>query len=93
MVLGWVFGSHLIHFAAGRSRISGKKVLWAAAMFFYLVHRLVFEVLATYFVLRGFDGLAATYRLGAAILGLLYPMCRWYRTVKAAHPSSFLRYL
>ena len=23
----------------------------------------------------------------------LYPACRWYRTLKAAHPTSFLRYL
>jgi hypothetical protein len=62
-------------------------------MFFYLFHRLVFEVLATYFNLRGFDGLPATYGLGAAMLVLLYPMCRWYRMVKAAHPSSLLKYL
>jgi uncharacterized membrane protein len=173
MVLGWVFGRHLIRFAAGLSRISGKKMLWITgtagllifvvvrgingygnmflyradnswqqwlhiskyppsityyslelgilflclallrtievrigvrengvlyvfgqtAMFFYLFHRLVFEVLATYFGLRGFDGLAATYGLGAAMLVLLYPMCRWYRMVKAAHPSSLLKYL
>jgi uncharacterized membrane protein len=173
MVLGWVFGRHLIRFAAGLSRISGKKMLWITgtaglfifvvvrgingygnmflyradnswqqwlhiskyppsityyslelgilflglallrtievrigvrengvlyvfgqtAMFFYLFHRLVFEVLATYFNLRGFDGLAATYGLGAAMLVLLYPMCRWYRMVKAAHPSSLLKYL
>ena len=173
MVLGWVFGRHLIKFAAGMSKVSGRRVLWAAgtvglivfavvrgingygnmflyrsddswqqwlhiskyppsityyslelgilflflallrtievrigvrengvfyvfgqtAMFFYLVHRLVFEVLATYFGLRGFGSLAATYGLGAVMLASLYPMCRWYRTVKAAHPNTLLRYL
>jgi hypothetical protein len=24
---------------------------------------------------------------------VLYPACRWYRTVKAAHPRSVLKYL
>ena len=25
-------------------------------------------------------------------LGLLYPACRWFRTLKAAHPDSVLKY-
>ena len=172
-ILGWVFGRHLIRFAAGQSKVSGRNVLWICgvasligfaiirglggygdmflhradnsweqwlhvskyppsltyyllelgilflclallrvlelrigvrengpfyvfgqtAMFFYLVHRLVFEVPATYFGLRGFDGLAATYIISAVMLVLLYPACRWYRAVKAAHPRSVLKYL
>jgi uncharacterized membrane protein len=68
-------------------------VFGQTAMFFYIVHRLGFEIPATYFVLRGFDGLGATYGAAAIMLVLLYPMCRWYRTVKAAHPRSLLRYL
>ncbi|HMD21406.1 MAG TPA: hypothetical protein VKH40_13855, partial [Alloacidobacterium sp.] len=172
-ILGWVFGRHLIRFAAGQSKVSGRNVLWICgaaslivfafvrgiggygdmflhradnswqqwlhvskyppsltyyslelgilflclallrtlelrigvrengvfyvfgqtAMFFYLVHRLVFEVSATYFGLRGFDGLAATYIIAAVMLVLLYPACLWYRTVKAAHPRSVLKYL
>jgi len=28
MTLGWVFGRHLIRYAAGQSSVSGKKVLW-----------------------------------------------------------------
>jgi hypothetical protein len=63
------------------------------AMLYYLVHRLAFETPATYFGLRGFDGLAATYGVATVMLVLLYPMCDWYRTVKAAHPRSVLRYL
>jgi uncharacterized membrane protein len=173
MMLGWVLGRHLIRFAVGQSKVSGKKVLWSCgtvgllvfgmfrgingygnmflyradnswqqwlhvskyppsltyyslelgilflclaslrtietrigvrengvfnvfgqtAMFFYIVHRLAFEIPATYFGLRGFDGLGATYCAAAIMLALLYPMCRWYRTVKAAHPRSFLEYL
>ena len=68
-------------------------VFGQTAMFFYLVHRLAFEIPATYFGLRGADGLAATYGVAAAMVVLLYPMCRWYRGVKAAHPRSVLKYL
>ncbi|HKD05554.1 MAG TPA: heparan-alpha-glucosaminide N-acetyltransferase domain-containing protein [Bryobacteraceae bacterium] len=173
MALGWVFGRHLIRYAAGQSPVSGRNVLWVSgtasllifavvrgiggygdmflrrsdnswqqwlhvskyppsityfsmelgilflclalartlelrvrvrengmlyafgqtAMFCYLAHRLVFETLATYFGLRGFDSLAATYGAAAVMLALLYPGCLWYRRLKAAHPRSFLKYL
>lgn len=68
-------------------------VFGQTALFFYLVHRLVFEIPATHFGLRGSDGLAATYGATALMLLFLYPACRWYRTVKAAHPKSILKYL
>ena len=68
-------------------------VFGQAAMFFYLVHRLAFEVPATYFGLRGVGTLTTTYWVAALMLVLLYPACRWYRTVKAAHPQSFLKYI
>jgi hypothetical protein len=68
-------------------------VFGQTAMFFYLVHRLAFEVPATYFGLRGTGNLATTYIVSAVMLVLLYPACRWFRTVKAAHPDSFLKYV
>jgi uncharacterized membrane protein len=68
-------------------------VFGQTAMFFYLVHRLAFEVPATYFGLRGFGDLTTTYVVAAALLVAIYPACRWYRTVKAAHPASFLQYI
>lgn len=172
-ILGWVFGRHLIRFAAGLSTVSGRNVLWMCgivslivfvvvrgingygnmflprsgntwqqwlhvskyppsltyyalelgtlflclaflrtlelrisvrengplyvfgqtAMFFYIAHRLAFEVPATYLGLRDFDGLGATYGISALMLVLLYPACLWYRKVKAAHPQSILKYL
>jgi len=67
-------------------------VFGQTAMFFYLVHRLMLEVPATYFGLRGVGNLATTYWLSAALLVLLYPACRWFREFKAAHANSFLRY-
>jgi uncharacterized membrane protein len=67
-------------------------VFGQTSMFFYLAHRLVFEVPATYFGLRGFGNLATTYLVWAAMLALLYPACLWYRGLKRAHPQSLLKY-
>ena len=57
------------------------------AMFFYLVHRLAFEIPATHFGLRGVGDLATTYIVSAVMIVLLYPACRWYRSFKRAHPT------
>lgn len=67
-------------------------VLGQTAMFFYLVHRLVLEVPATYFGLRGAGNLGATYWVSGVVLVLLYPACRWYRTARTTHPDSLLKY-
>jgi len=67
-------------------------VFGQTAMFFYLVHRLLLEVPATYFGLRGVGNLATTYIASGVLLILLYPACRWFRTLKATHPTSFLKY-
>ena len=68
-------------------------VFGQTAMFYYLVHRLVLEIPATYFGLRGFGNLATTYIIAVPMLVLLYPLCRWYRSLKQRHPQSFLRYI
>jgi hypothetical protein len=62
-------------------------------MFFYIVHRLSFEIPATYFGLRGIGNLATTYIAAAVMLILLYPACRWFRTFKLAHRDSFLKFI
>jgi uncharacterized membrane protein len=67
-------------------------VFGQTAMFFYLVHRLVLEVPATYFGLRGFGDLTTTYIVAAVLIVLLYPACRWYRTQKGKYPDSVLKY-
>jgi uncharacterized membrane protein len=68
-------------------------VFGQTAMFFYLVHRLVFEVPATYFGLRGFGGLSTTYIAAGLLLVAIYPACLWYRRFKTEHPASVLRFL
>ena len=62
---------------------------WARAS----VHRLVLEVPATYFGLRGVGDLTTTYIGSGALLILLYPACPGFRRLKAAHPNAFLKYL
>jgi uncharacterized membrane protein len=173
MVLGWVFGRHLVRYAAGLTKVSGVKVLWICgplsllvfavargingygnmflprsdgswqqwlhvskyppsltyaalelgilficlaflrtieprigvrpngvflvfgqtAMFYYLVHRLILEIPATHFGLRGAGDIRTTYIVWAILLVVLYPMCLWYRAFKAKHPDSFLKYV
>jgi uncharacterized membrane protein len=68
-------------------------VFGQTAMFYYLVHRLVMEILATYFGLRGAGDITTTYGVTAVLMVALYPLCRWYRQVKTNHPNSFLRYI
>jgi uncharacterized membrane protein len=68
-------------------------VFGQTAMFFYLVHRLVMEIPATYFGLRGVGDLTTTYVVGIVLFAALYPACLWYRSFKAAHAKSVLRYL
>jgi uncharacterized membrane protein len=68
-------------------------VFGQTAMFFYVVHRMVLEVPATYFGLRGFGDISTTYIVWALLLLPLYVVCRWYRVVKKEHPDSFLKYL
>ncbi len=67
-------------------------VFGQTAMFFYLVHRLVMEIPATYFGLRGAGDITTTYTVSAVLIVLLYPACRWYRTQKVGHPDSILKY-
>jgi uncharacterized membrane protein len=67
-------------------------VFGQTSMFFYLVHRLAFEVPATYGGLRGVGTIATTYWVSLLLLIAIYPACRWFRSFKAAHPESWLRY-
>jgi uncharacterized membrane protein len=172
MMLGWVFGRHILNFNAGKTGVSPQKVLWITgvlalvvfvivrayggygdmflhradnswqqwlhvskyppsltyyalelgllalclalmmkiepligvrrngpllvygqtAMFFYLVHRLVLEIPATYFGLRGFGDISTTYIVWALLLVPLYYACIWYRKMKTSHPDSVLKY-
>lgn len=67
-------------------------VFGQTAMFFYLVHRLAFEIPATYFGLRGIGNISTTYLVSAAMVIPLYYACIWYRRLKTSNPKSVLKY-
>ena len=67
-------------------------VFGQTAMFFYLLHRLVLEIPATYFGLRGIGDISTTYIVWALMLVPLYYACIWYRDVKKKYPDSVLKY-
>jgi uncharacterized membrane protein len=68
-------------------------VFGQTAMFYYLVHRFVFDFAASRFDLLGVGTITATYTVAIVSVIVLYPACRWFRSVKTAHPDSFLRYI
>ncbi len=68
-------------------------VLGQTAMFYYLVHRFVFDFSARVFGWEDKGTIVTTYVVAIVGVAVLYPACRWYRSLKAAHPESFLRYL
>ncbi len=68
-------------------------VLGQTPMFFYLLH---FPLLVGASRLLGVNeklGLGATYLGAAPVVGLLYPVCRWYRGYKAAHRTGWPRFI
>lgn len=77
---------------AGEGRNGPLIVFGQTAFIFYLVHRFIFDVSASWFGLRGVGGLGITMIASAIMLVGLYPLCRWYRTWKKAHPESWARY-
>jgi len=68
-------------------------VFGQTAMFYYLVHRFVFDFTASRFDLLGAGTITTTYLVAIVAVIFLYPACRWFRRVKAAHPDSLLRYI
>ena len=68
-------------------------VFGQTALFFYIAHRVLLDVPATWFGLRGSGGLVETYAVSGVLMVLLYPLCRAYRTYKRAHPDSIARFI
>jgi uncharacterized membrane protein len=68
-------------------------VLGQTPMFFYLLH---FPLLVQSARLLGIEkkyGAGAAYVGAASVIAVLYPVCRWYRGYKAAHRTSWVRYV
>lgn len=63
------------------------------ALFFYIVHRIIFDSSARLFDLRASMSLADVYLVSLAMLVFLYPLCLWYRRYKSAHRDSWVRFI
>jgi uncharacterized membrane protein len=68
-------------------------VFGQTALFYYVTHQLVLGASAILTGLQGKGGLIGAYVAALLCALLLYPACRSYRTLKARHPQSLLRYL
>ena len=68
-------------------------VLGQTALFFYLLHVHVLELVSWALGLSHRAGLAVTYLAAAGTVVALYPLCAWYRGYKAAHPHGWARYV
>jgi uncharacterized membrane protein len=74
--------------AGGPLRLFGQ-----VALFYYLLHIHLLHLAAWALGIRDKLGLGATYLGALAVLVALYPVCRWYRGFKAAHPQSVARFV
>jgi uncharacterized membrane protein len=68
-------------------------VLGQTAFFFYLLHGHLLLLAAKSLGVTHQRGLPETFVATAAVIGLLYPACRWYRRYKNAHPNGWARYI
>jgi len=68
-------------------------VLGQVPMFFYLLHFPILVQSARLFGIERQFGVAAAYLGAAAVVAILYPLCRWYRGYKAAHRTGWVRFV
>jgi len=62
------------------------------SMFFYLCHIPLLALLAHALGLYHARGIGAAFGFAAVAALVLFPLCRWYRSFKAAHPASLARF-
>jgi uncharacterized membrane protein len=68
-------------------------VLGQTPLFFYLLHFPLLELSARVLGIEHALGIGAAFLGAAAVIALLYPVCRVYRRYKSAHKHSWLRYI
>ena len=68
-------------------------VLGQTALFFYLLHFPLLGVAGALLGLIGQAGLVTTWLGGIAVVAVLYPACRAYRSYKSRHPDGLAQYV
>ena len=63
------------------------------ALFYYLLHIHLLHLAAWVFGIRDKLGLVSSYVGALAVLVVLYPACRWYRSYKATQSRGWTRYV
>jgi uncharacterized membrane protein len=63
------------------------------AFFFYVAHIIILETAGRIFGVYQKLGLLESTIATIAVLVILYPLCYWYRSFKAKHPQSLLRFI
>jgi uncharacterized membrane protein len=63
------------------------------ALFYYLLHAHLLRAAAVLLGMDGRAGLVATYLSAVVVILVLYPLCRWYRGYKRAHPKGWPQYI
>jgi len=101
----WTLGGTMLMLCAGiqvekRNLLNSKPVkviltYGSVPLFFYCAHLLLYSSIPISLGLnkRAFSSLGLTYLVWIVGLALLYPICRWYKKLKKAHPNSFLQYI
>ena len=73
------------------------RVFGETALFFYLLHLHFLALVGNWgfgaHVNNAPRGLGAAWLFAGVVLIVLYPLCLWFRSVKAARPGSFLRFI
>lgn len=67
--------------------------LGQVALFFYVLHVHLMQLVALAFGWHERGGVGSAYLGAAVVLAVLYPVCRRYRAYKAAHPRGWTQYL
>ena len=67
--------------------------LGQSALFFYLLHKHLLQLLSEAFGLHHHAGLEASYVAAALTIALLLPLCRAFHRYKQAHPASWARFI
>lgn len=68
-------------------------VFGQTALFFYLAHIMILELSSEALSMHKTEGLPVTLTAAAIVVVGLYVPCRAYRSLKARHPKSLLRYI
>jgi uncharacterized membrane protein len=88
LLLAALWNAHLPRWASAVLTPLGQ-----SALFFYLLHKHLLQLLSYLLELHHQAGLTATYLMAALTIALLLPLCRSFHRYKLAHPEGWARWI